>query len=80
MFEKKHKLYKEDLWELNKRDEIINTQFLIVQALNLQLNVWLNGKLKALGLDLNKQYDVNKKDGIITEKINDNTRDKKNTG
>ena len=80
MFEKKHKLSKEDLWELNKRDEIINTQFLIVQALNLQLNVWLNGKLKALGLDLNKQYDVNKKDGIITEKINDNTRDKKNTG
>lgn len=59
------KLEKKDLIELIKRTELINQYVLIAQALELQKNVWLNGKLQKLGMDLAKQYEINFKNGEV---------------
>jgi len=70
MFGKKKKLTnlaKEDLAELIKRTELINQELLIAQALELQKRVWLQGCFQKLGLDLNKKFEIDFKDGAITE-------------
>ena len=60
-------LSKTDLAELIKRVELINQHILIAQALEAQKNVWINQQLKDLGLDLDKRYNINFKDGRIKE-------------
>ena len=60
------KLDKKDLEELQARNRIIGEYNLVVQALELQRTIWLNSKLKDLGVDLTKRYSVDK-NGIIKE-------------
>lgn len=56
-----------DLEELKARAKIMAQHNLIIQALDLQRKVWMNGKFKELGLDLNKDYEVDFKNGDIRE-------------
>jgi len=65
MFNKK--LKGQDFSELQKRQSLIQEQALILQALNLQKIVWLNQKLRELGFDMSKQYEINPKNGAIIE-------------
>lgn len=60
-------LSKDDLAELIKRVELINQYLLVAQSLELQKRVWLNECLKKLGLDLNKRYEIDYKNGAIKE-------------
>ena len=72
MFKKKlTNLAKDDLAELNKRNELINQYILTAQALDLQKRFWLNDKLEKLGLDPKKQYRIDNKDGAITEETDE---------
>ena len=52
--------------ELQARERIISEQSLIVSALRLQKGLWLNSKLKELGLDINKKWSINYETGIVT--------------
>jgi hypothetical protein len=61
------KLKKEELIELNKRNELVNEHLLTAQALDLQKRFWLNGKLEKMGLDSTKQYSIDNKNGAIIE-------------
>lgn len=65
MFDKK--LKKEDLEELRKRSELINSHKLIVSALEMQKQIYLNGILPKYGCDLNKNYKIDVKTGRIKE-------------
>jgi len=65
MFHKK--LKSEDLEELKKREELINSHKLIVNALEVQKRIYLNGILPKYGCDLNKNYNIDIKTGKITE-------------
>jgi len=87
MFNKKRKLTnlsKEDLAELIKRKELVNQYLLVIQGLNLQNTLWLNECFKKLGLDPRLLYDVDFKNGAVTEtkeeeKIDEPKGDKKNS-
>jgi len=61
------KLKKKDLTELRKRIALINEHVLIAQALELQKRFWLNEKIKELGFDITKSYEVLSKNGKIKE-------------
>lgn len=63
MFEKK--LKQEDLEELRKREELINSHKLIVSALEMQKSIYMNGILPKYGCDLNKNYNIDIKTGKI---------------
>jgi len=65
MFEKK--LKKEDLEELRKRTELINQHILIAQALEMQKQIYIRNLLPKYRLDGNKNYNINLKNGKITE-------------
>ena len=65
MFEKK--LSKEDLEELRKRAELINQHILISQALEMQKQIFIRNLLPKYGLDLNKNWNINLKNGQIIE-------------
>ena len=65
MFEKK--LSKEDLEELRKRTELVNQHILISQALEMQKQIYIRNLLPKYGLDGNKNYNINLKNGKITE-------------
>ena len=65
MFEKK--LNPEDLEELKKREELINSHKLIVSALEMQKSIYLKGILPKYGCDLNKDYKIDFKSGEIEE-------------
>ena len=65
MFEKK--LSKEDLEELRKRTELINQHILISQALKMQKQIFIRNLLPKYNCDLNRNYNINLKDGKITE-------------
>jgi len=70
MFNKKKKLTnlsKVDLAELIKRKELVNQYLLVIQGLNLQNTLWLNECFKKLGLDPRSLYDVDFKNGAVTE-------------
>jgi len=58
---------KEDLAELIKRSELINQNLLIAQALELQKRVWLHECFKRLGLNPEEKYQIDFKNGAITE-------------
>ena len=65
MFEKK--LSKEDLEELRKRTELINSFILVSQSLEIQKQIYIRNILPKYGLDGNKNYNINLKNGKITE-------------
>jgi len=65
MFEKK--LKPEDLEELRKRTELINQHILISQALEMQKQIFIRNILPKYGLDLNKNYSIDLKNGKIKE-------------
>jgi hypothetical protein len=65
MFSKK--LDKEDLEELRKRTELINQHILISQALEAQKQSFLLNRFSKYGLDITKQYDIELKNGKVTE-------------
>jgi len=65
MFEKK--LKKEDVEELRKRAELINQYILIVQALEMQKQIFIKNLLPKYNCDLSRNYNINLKNGKITE-------------
>ena len=65
MFEKK--LKKEDLEELRKRTELINQYILIAQALEMQKQIFIKNLLPKYGCDMNKNYNINLRNGQIKE-------------
>ena len=63
MFEKK--LKKEDVEELRKRAELINQYILIVQALEMQKQIFIRNLLPKYKCDMNKNYNINLRSGQI---------------
>ena len=57
----------EDLEELKKREELINSYKLVAGALEMQKRIYLNGILPKYGCDLNKNYRIDPKTGRIKE-------------
>jgi len=66
MFNQK-KLTKEDLEESRKRTELINQYILIVQALEMQKQIFIKNLLPKYNCDLSRNYNINLKNGKITE-------------
>ena len=75
MFEKK--LSKEDLEELRKRTELVNQHILIAQALEMQKQIYIRNLLPKYKLDGNKNYNINLKNGKITESKTDQIKEAK---
>ena len=75
MFEKK--LSKEDLEELRKRTELVNQHILIAQALEMQKQIYIRNLLPKYKLDGNKNYNINFKNGKITESKTDQIKEAK---
>ena len=71
---KNKKLKGKELGELQKRNGLIAEYVLIAQALELQKRVWLNEKIKEMGLDVNKTYEIDPKNGKIVEVKNEPKR------
>ena len=67
ILDKKKRLDRLALYELRKRLELVNTTLLTAQALELQKNVWLRGKLQELGIKSDGDYNVDLKTGVIEE-------------
>ena len=63
----KKRLGKADLEELKKRAELINSYRLVVGALEVQKNIYLNQILPKYGCDMNKRYKIDFLSGIIKE-------------
>ena len=66
MFNQK-KLTKEDLEELRKRVELINQHILISQALEMQKQIFIKNLLPKYKCDMNKNYNINLRNGQIKE-------------
>ena len=66
MFNQK-KLTKEDLEELRKRVELINQHILISQALEIQKQIFIRNILPKYNCDLNKNYNIDLRNGQIKE-------------
>jgi len=62
------KLDPNDLEELRKRGELINQHLLIVEALKLQTQIYIKNLLPKYGVDMNKDYEIDLKYGIIKQK------------
>ena len=67
MFNKK--IDKIDLEELRKREELINQHILITQALQTQKQSFLLSLFSKYGLDISKEYNINLRNGKITESV-----------
>ncbi len=65
LFKQFKKLNRADIDELIKRSEQINSFILVVQGLETQKALWLNGKMKQLGLDTEKRYNIDFKTGTL---------------
>ena len=63
----KKKLKPEDLEELRKRIELINQHILISQALETQRQIYVRNLLPKYGCDMNKNYNINLRNGQIKE-------------
>ena len=61
------KLNKKDLEELRKREELLRSFVLIVEALQMQKRVYLSEVLPKYGCDLGKNYNINPETGKIGE-------------
>ena len=68
MFEKR--LNKEDLEQLRERSKMINQYLLVVKALQLQTGVYMKNLLPKYGADMNKNYGIDLKNGMIKESKN----------
>jgi len=66
MFNQK-KLTKEDLEESRKRTELINQYILVAQALEIQKQIFIKNLLPKYNCDLSRNYNINLKNGKITE-------------
>jgi len=66
MFNQK-KLTKEDLEELKKRVELINQHILVAQALEMQKQIFIKNLLPKYGCDMNKNYNIDLRNGQIKE-------------
>ena len=66
MFNQK-KLTKEDLEELRKRTELINQYILVAQALEMQKQIFIKNLLPKYKCDMNKNYNINLRNGQIKE-------------
>ena len=67
-FKKSQKLNKEDLSELMAKIKQIQEYAYTTQALNTSKAIWVNQKIKALGLDDTKSYNIDFKTGKMTVK------------
>lgn len=67
MFTKK--IDKTDLEELRKREELINQHILITQALQTQKQSFLLSRFSKYGLDISKEYNIDLRNGKITESV-----------
>ena len=65
VFKNYKKLKPTDLSELLKRMEQINAYVYLIQSLNMAKAVWVNSKIQELGLDLEKQYQIDLKKGYL---------------
>jgi len=65
MFEKKLSI--EDLEELKKRTELVNQHILIAQALEMQKQIFIKNLLPKYNCDMNKNYNINLRNGQIKE-------------
>jgi len=65
LFKSFKKLKKADLQELTKRLEQINEYAYVYRALIAMKSIWLNQKIEELGLDTDKQYNVDLKSGRV---------------
>ena len=63
----KKKLNNDDLVELKKREELVNSYKLVIDALELQKRFYLNSILPKYGCDVNKNYNIDLKVGTIKE-------------
>ncbi len=59
------KLNSEDLEEMKKRTELINQHKLIVEALELQNQIYIKNILPKYRVDMNKNYSIDLKNGRI---------------
>ena len=66
MFNQK-KLTKEDLEESRKRTELINQYILVAQALEMQKQIFIKNLLPKYKCDMNKNYNINLRNGQIKE-------------
>ena len=63
----KKKLSNEDLEELKKRVELINQHILISQALEMQKQIFIRNILPKYNCDMNKNYNIDLRNGQIKE-------------
>ncbi len=70
------KLNRDEINELIKRMEQINSFVLVVQGLQMQKSIWLNNKIKEKGLDQTKNYNIDFKSGALIPAVETKT-DKK---
>ena len=61
------KLSIEDLEELKKRTELVNQHILISQALEMQKQIFIRNILPKYNCDMNKNYNINLRNGRIKE-------------
>lgn len=67
MFKNNKKLAKEDLVELRAKVQLIKQHQAIVQALEMQKSAWLVSLFSKYGLDGNKEWSFDLKNGEIEE-------------
>ena len=67
MFNLEKRLSKEDLIELRKRTELINSSILVSQSLEIQKQIYIRNILPKYNCDLSRNYNINLKNGKITE-------------
>ena len=72
----KKRLNKNDLEELRKRSEMVNQYVLVVESLKLQIQIYIKNLLPKYGVDMNKNYGIDLKNGVIKESKN-NKEEKK---
>jgi len=75
LFKQFKKLTREELAELVKRIEQINSYVLIIQGLEMQKALWINNKVKEKGLNPNEKYHIDFKTGHlipIAQVVSDN--------
>ena len=67
LFKRGKKIDQEDLVEIKKREELINQHILIAQALQNEMRGFLGSKMSKYGLDSQKNWSFNTKNGTIEE-------------
>lgn len=63
----KKKISKEELIELKKRSELINSYKLVAEALEIQKNFYLRNILPKYGCNANENYNIDFETGAINK-------------